>query len=165
VPLPGHTPAEMRDAIHKEIDKLKTADVTDDELQMYKTGRAPTCCAGWPTTRDWPTRWPSTRRAMATGANCFKQLDKVDKVTKADIRRVANKVFVASNRTTAEIDTEAPAGGGEERWRRAMKSLTSGQWSVDSGQFGLCKVATKFCCCPRWLAGAIFWARSCAGKR
>jgi hypothetical protein len=33
----------------------------------------------------------------------------VDKVTKADIRRVANQVFVASNRTSAEIDTEAPA--------------------------------------------------------
>jgi len=29
VPLPGHTPAQMRDAIHKEIDKLKAADVTD----------------------------------------------------------------------------------------------------------------------------------------
>ena len=38
----------------------------------------------------------------------FLQLDKVDKVTKADIRRVANKVFVASNRTSAEIDTEPP---------------------------------------------------------
>jgi predicted Zn-dependent peptidase len=39
----------------------------------------------------------------------FRQLDKVDKVTKADIRRVANKVFVASNRTSAWIETEAPA--------------------------------------------------------
>ncbi len=39
----------------------------------------------------------------------FQQLDRVDKVTKADIKRVANKVFVPSNRTSAEIDTEAPA--------------------------------------------------------
>ena len=37
VPLPGHTPAEMREAIHKEIEKLKAADVTDAELEMYKT--------------------------------------------------------------------------------------------------------------------------------
>ena len=36
----------------------------------------------------------------------FRQLAKVDKVTKADIRRVANQVFLASNRTSAEIDTE-----------------------------------------------------------
>jgi predicted Zn-dependent peptidase len=37
----------------------------------------------------------------------FNQLDKVDKVTKADIRRVANKVFVASNRTSAWIETQS----------------------------------------------------------
>jgi hypothetical protein len=30
-------------------------------------------------------------------------------VTKADIRRVANEVFVPSNRTEAWIETEAPA--------------------------------------------------------
>ena len=33
----GHTPQEMRDAIHKEIEKLKTTDVTDAELEMFKT--------------------------------------------------------------------------------------------------------------------------------
>ena len=37
VPLPGHTPDEMRDAIHKELDKLKTEDVTDEELARFKT--------------------------------------------------------------------------------------------------------------------------------
>src|SRR6202789_575779 len=36
-PLPGHTPAEMREAIHKEIEKLKTTDVSDDETAMFKT--------------------------------------------------------------------------------------------------------------------------------
>jgi predicted Zn-dependent peptidase len=34
----------------------------------------------------------------------FKQLDSYDAVTKADIRRVANAVFVPSNRTWAEIE-------------------------------------------------------------
>jgi predicted Zn-dependent peptidase len=38
----------------------------------------------------------------------FLQLKDVDAVTKADIRRVANKVFIDSNRTSAEIDTDAP---------------------------------------------------------
>ena len=37
VPVPGHTPEEMRVAIHKEIDKLKAADVTDEELKTFKT--------------------------------------------------------------------------------------------------------------------------------
>jgi len=39
----------------------------------------------------------------------FLQLNKVDKVTKADIRRVANQVFVTSNRTEAWTATAAPA--------------------------------------------------------
>ena len=40
----------------------------------------------------------------------FQQLDRVDKVTKADIRRVANKIFIASNRTSAEIETAGTRG-------------------------------------------------------
>jgi len=35
----------MRDAIHTEIAKLRAADVSDEELAMYKTALAPTCCA------------------------------------------------------------------------------------------------------------------------
>src|SRR5206468_7618397 len=37
VPLPGHKPEEMADAIHAEIDKLKKEDISDDELKMIKT--------------------------------------------------------------------------------------------------------------------------------
>ena len=39
----------------------------------------------------------------------FLELDKVDKVTKADIRRVATQVFIPGNRTSAWIETEAPS--------------------------------------------------------
>jgi predicted Zn-dependent peptidase len=44
----------------------------------------------------------------------FRQLDKVDKVTKADIRRVANEVFVPSNRTESWIETEALAAAAQK---------------------------------------------------
>ncbi|MEO6911089.1 MAG: pitrilysin family protein, partial [Edaphobacter sp.] len=37
VPLPGHTPEEMRTAIHKELDRLKNEDITDAELARFKT--------------------------------------------------------------------------------------------------------------------------------
>ena len=109
VPLPGHTPAEMRDAIHKEIDKLKAADVTDDELQMYKTRTRADLLRGLADNQGLANNLAQYQTRYGDWRELFKQLDKVDKVSKADIRRVANKVFVASNRTTAEIDTEAPA--------------------------------------------------------
>jgi len=114
VPLPGHTPAEMRDAIHKEIDKLKAADVTDDELQMYKTRTRADLLRSLADNQGLANNLAQYQTRYGDWRELFKQLDKVDKVTKADIRRVANKVFVASNRTTAEIDTEAPAAAAKK---------------------------------------------------
>jgi predicted Zn-dependent peptidase len=110
VPLPGHTPAEMRDAIHKEIEKLKTSDVTDAELQMYKTRTRAELLRSLDDNQGLATSLAEYQTRYGDWRELFQQLDQVDKVTKADIRRVANQVFVASNRTSAEIDTEPPAG-------------------------------------------------------
>jgi predicted Zn-dependent peptidase len=109
VPLPGHTPDQMRDAIHKEIEKLKTADVTDDELAMFKTRTRADLLRGLADNQGLSNSLAEYQTRYGDWRELFTQLDKVDKVTKADIRRVANKVFVAGNRTSAEIVTEAPA--------------------------------------------------------
>jgi predicted Zn-dependent peptidase len=119
VPLPGHTPAQIRDAIHKEIDKLKSSDVTDAELQMYKTRARADLLRGLADNQGLANALSEYQTRYGDWRELFLQLGKVDKVTKADIRRVANQVFVTSNRTSAEIDTEAPtanaknAGGAE----------------------------------------------------
>jgi predicted Zn-dependent peptidase len=107
VPLPGHTPAEMRDAIHKEIDKLKTADVTDEELAMYKTRTRADLLRGLADNQGLANSLAQYQTRYGDWRELFLQLDKVDKVTKADIRRVANEVFVPSNRTESWIETEA----------------------------------------------------------
>jgi predicted Zn-dependent peptidase len=109
VPVPGHTPAEIRDAIHKEIDKLKTTDVTDAELQMYKTRAKADLLRGLADNQGLANALAQYQTRYGDWRELFLQLDKVDKVTKDDIKRVANKVFVASNRTSAVIETEAPA--------------------------------------------------------
>jgi predicted Zn-dependent peptidase len=109
VPLPGHTPAQMREAIHKEIEKLRTTDVTDAELQMYKTRARADLLRGLADNQGLANALSEYQTRYGDWRELFLQLDKVDKVTKADIRRVANQIFVASNRTSAEIDTEAPA--------------------------------------------------------
>jgi predicted Zn-dependent peptidase len=109
VPLPGHTPAQMRDAIHKEIDKLKSADITDAELKMYKTRARADLLRGLADNQGLANALSEYQTRYGDWRELFLQLDKVDKVTKADIRRVANQIFVDSNRTSAEIDTAAPA--------------------------------------------------------
>jgi predicted Zn-dependent peptidase len=108
-PLPGHTPEEMRDAIHKEIERLKTADVSDEELAMFKTRTRASLLHGLADNQGLANDLAEYQTRYGDWRELFKQLDRVDKVTKADIRRVANQVFVASNRTSAWIETEAPA--------------------------------------------------------
>jgi predicted Zn-dependent peptidase len=112
VPLPGHTVSEMRDAIHKEIEKLKTADVTDDELQMYKTRTRADLLRSLADNQGLANALAEYQTRYGDWRELFRQLDRVDKVTKADIRRVANNVFVASNRTSAWIETapQKPSG-------------------------------------------------------
>ena len=111
VPVPGKTTEQMREAIHKEIDKLKSADVTDAELAMYKTRARADLLRGLADNQGLANALAQYQTRYGDWRELFLQLDRVDKVTKADIRRVANQVFVASNRTSAEIDTEAPAAG------------------------------------------------------
>jgi predicted Zn-dependent peptidase len=114
VPIPGHTPAEMRDAIHKELEKLKTTDVTDAELQMYKTRARADLLRGLADNQGLASSLAEYQTRYGDWRELFLQLKEVDAVTKNDIRRVANKVFIASNRTTAEIDTDAPPAEGPQ---------------------------------------------------
>jgi predicted Zn-dependent peptidase len=114
VPLPEHTPAEMRDAIHQEIEKLKNTDVTDEELAMYKTRARADLLRGLADNQGLANDLSEYQTRYGDWRELFRELDKVDKVTKADIRRVANQVFVASNRTIAEIDTETPAANAKK---------------------------------------------------
>jgi predicted Zn-dependent peptidase len=109
VPLPGHSDAEMATAIHKEIEKLRTTDVSDAELAMYKTRSRADLLRGLADNQGLANALAESQTRYGDWRQLFLQLDRVDKVTKADIRRVANALFVASNRTSAEIETEAPA--------------------------------------------------------
>jgi predicted Zn-dependent peptidase len=100
----------MRDAIHKEIDKLKNADVSDEELAMYKTRTRADLLRGLADNQGLANSLAQYQTRFGDWRELFLQLDKVDKVTKTDIRRVASEVFIPSNRTGSWIETEvAPA--------------------------------------------------------
>ncbi len=108
VPLPGHTPDQMRDAIHKEIDKLKTTDVTDEELEMFKTRSRADLLRGLADNEGLASQLAVYQQRYGDWRELFRQLDKIDKVSKADIRRVANKTFVDTNRTVGILEFEQP---------------------------------------------------------
>jgi predicted Zn-dependent peptidase len=113
-PVPGHTSAELAASIHKEIEKLKTTVVSDAELAMYKTRARADLLRGLANNQGLANALAQYQTRYGDWRELFGQLDRVDKVTKADIRRVANQVFVASNRTTGQLDTEAPAASAKK---------------------------------------------------
>ncbi len=55
----------------------------------------------------------------------FRSVDRIDKVTKADIRRVANEIFVDTNRTVGMIEKASSQG--------SSKSESGDEPSPDSG--------------------------------
>ncbi|RRA49906.1 pitrilysin family protein [Acidipila sp. EB88] len=120
VPAPGHTNAELRTAIHKEIDRLKTTDVTDAELAMFKTRARASLLRGLDENQGLAEQLATYQLRYGDWKQLFLELDRVNQVSKADIRRVANTVFTTANRTYAQIDapdapsaTAAPNTGNE----------------------------------------------------
>jgi predicted Zn-dependent peptidase len=114
VPLPGHTNQEMQKAIQEQIAKLKSQDVTDDELQMFKTRTKSDLIRGLASNEGLAQQLAIYQTRYGDWRELFRYLDKVDKVTKADIRRVANKAFQDNNRAIGSIETVMdPAAAGK----------------------------------------------------
>ena len=110
VPLPGHKPDEMAAAIHEEIDRLKKEDITDEELKMIKTRAKANLIRGLADNEGLAAQLALYQTRYGDWRELFRSVDRIDKVTKADIRRVANKTFVSTNRTIGIIESTAPAG-------------------------------------------------------
>jgi predicted Zn-dependent peptidase len=106
VPLPGHTNDEMQKAIAVEINKLKTQDVTDDELQMFKTRTKADLIRGLASNEGLAQQLAYYQTRYGDWRELFRYLNRVDKVTKADIRRVSNQAFQDTNRTVGVIQTQ-----------------------------------------------------------
>ena len=111
VPLPGHTPAQVRESVHKELDRMKTEDVTDAELERFKARTKADKLRGLGDNMGLAEQLAVYQTRYGDWREMFREVSKIDAVTKADIRRVANQTFVESNRTSAEIETVAPAAG------------------------------------------------------
>jgi predicted Zn-dependent peptidase len=113
-PLPGHTTKEIQDSIHNEIERLKTQDISDEELKMIKTRAKANLIRGLADNDGLAEQLAYAQSRYGDWREVFRQVDRIDKVTKADIRRVAVKTFVPSNRTVGMVENTpaASAKGG-----------------------------------------------------
>jgi predicted Zn-dependent peptidase len=114
VPVPGHTPQELGDAIHAEIDRIKKDDISDEELKMIKTRAKADLIRGLADNAGLAQQLAIYQSRYGDWRELFRSVDRIDKVTKADIRRVANQTFTDNNRTIGISETlkTAPASQG-----------------------------------------------------
>jgi predicted Zn-dependent peptidase len=104
VPNRGRTNDQLAQAFRAEIEKLRTQDVTDEELQMFKTRARAGILRSLANNSGLASSLAMYQTRFGDWRELFRQLDRIDKVTKADIRRVATQTFVSSNRTVGRID-------------------------------------------------------------
>jgi predicted Zn-dependent peptidase len=125
-PLPGHSTQEVGDAIHAEIERLKKEDISDDELKMIKTRTKANLIRGLADNEGLANQLATYQTRYGDWRELFSTVDRIDKVTKADIRRIANETFTDTNRTVGVIETVAGASPGDEQ-------ESSDQGSPDQG--------------------------------
>ena len=110
VTTPGHTPDELSTAIGAEIDRIKTEDVPAAELQSVKTRVKAGLVRQLASNSGLALQLASYQTLYGDWREMFREIDRIDKVTPADVKRVAASTFVPNNRTVAKIEN-APKGG------------------------------------------------------
>jgi hypothetical protein len=114
----------------RRLTSSRPADVTDAELQMYKTRTRADLLRGLADNQGLASSLAEYQTRYGDWRELFLQLDEVDKVTKADIRRVANQGVCGFQPDQRRNRHRAPGRGRKEGWRRAMKN----RFQVSSGE-------------------------------
>jgi predicted Zn-dependent peptidase len=108
VPAFGISNEQVQAAVHDEIERLKREDVTPEELARFRTRSKARLLRAMRSNLQLAQRLADTQRLFGDWRELFRGLDRIDKVTPADIRRVADQTFQRSNRTVAMIVTAQP---------------------------------------------------------
>ncbi len=100
---PGHTVDEAAAALRKEIERLKTEPVSDDELQRVKNQARVGLLGSLDSNQGMAELLLEYEVKTGDWRNLFKELDSIAAVTPSDIMRVAQATFQPENRTIGRL--------------------------------------------------------------
>jgi predicted Zn-dependent peptidase len=109
VPAKGHTNQECEQAVYAQIERLKTEPVSPEELTKAKTRSRANLIRQLDSNSGLGAELTFYEVVTGDWRNLFKQLDKIEKVTAADVQRAAQTYFTTKNRTVGLIETTAGA--------------------------------------------------------
>ena len=109
VPARGVSNETVQQAIREELARLKTEDVTDEELTKFRTRAKAGLIYSLKSNLGLAMSLTDYHTLFGDWRELFRYIQRFDRVTKADIRRIARQTFVESNRVVAQIETVTPA--------------------------------------------------------
>jgi predicted Zn-dependent peptidase len=101
---PGHMNDEIEKAFDGEIERLKNEPVSAEELAGVKRRARAGLISSLDDNRGLAAALASWQMVTGDWRNLFRQLDRLNAVTAADIQRVAKATFNAENKTVAAIE-------------------------------------------------------------
>jgi predicted Zn-dependent peptidase len=110
VPARGVANERVQAALRAELERLKTEDVAAEELARFRTRAKADLIRSLASNQGLADQLADYQTLHGDWRELFRALDRFDRVTAADVRRVANATFRAANRTVGIIENEPAAG-------------------------------------------------------
>jgi predicted Zn-dependent peptidase len=105
VPSKDHTNKECEDIIYQELEKVKTDTISTADLVAIKTRAKANFLRGLESNFGMALQLTSYQVISGDWKNLFTELDRINRVTVPDVKRVADEYLKKSNRTVAELVT------------------------------------------------------------
>lgn len=118
VPARGVANETVQQAIREELDRLKTEDVTDEELAKFRTRAKASLIYSLKSNLGLAMSLTDYHTLFGDWRELFRYIQRFDRVTKEAIRRIARQTFTDSNRVVAQIETVAPPASASTKARR-----------------------------------------------
>jgi predicted Zn-dependent peptidase len=100
---PGHSLEEVANGLEEEITKLKTEPVLESEIDRVKTIAKANMLRTLDSNSGMARLLAEYQGKTGDWRNLFEQLEAIEKVTAADVQRVAQSTFTAENKTIGKI--------------------------------------------------------------
>ena len=107
-PSPESSNEEVQAAIREEIERMKVTDVTDQELERFKTRAKANLLRSLRSNSGLARNLVEYQTLFGDWRELFRYVERIEAVTKADIRRVVSATLVPANRTVGMIRTAEP---------------------------------------------------------
>jgi predicted Zn-dependent peptidase len=110
VPARGVKTEAVVEALRPELERLKTEDITDEEMARFKTRAKADLIRSLDSNEGLAENLANYHTLFGDWRELFRYVDRLDALTKADVRKAATATFVDANRTVGKIETASPSG-------------------------------------------------------